>query len=162
MVKRHKYIQNIYARFLSKTDTQGFQHDMCWIWKGASKGNGYGNIRHNQHNITAHRLSYMLFVGDIPQGKEVCHKCDNRKCVNPDHLFLGTREDNMQDAKQKRRTTGGSRKHLKESDVQEIRQRLAAGVPLHIISARFNITQERINSIRRGDTYSGVKNGIIK
>ena len=162
MAKQHKYLQNIYARFLSKVDTRGFQHDVCWFWLGASKGNGYGNVSFNGGKIPAHRLSYILFVGDIPEGLEVCHKCDNRQCVNPDHLFLGTREENMKDAVRKGRTAGGTRKHLKEGDIQEIRQRVNAGVPLHIIAAKFNITENRINSIKRGDTYAEVGNGSSK
>ena len=148
MAKQHKYLQNIYARFLSKVDTRGFQHDVCWIWLGASKGNGYGNVSFNGGKIPAHRLSYILFVGDIPEGL--------------DHLFLGTREENMKDAVRKGRTAGGTRKHLKEGDIQEIRQRLNAGVPLHIIAAKFNITENRINSIKRGDTYAEVGNGSSK
>lgn len=154
---KHKYIQNIYTRFLSKVDFQGFQHDICWFWKGGSKGNGYGHAYQGRKGMPAHRLAYLLFVGDIPDGMDVCHKCDNRMCVNPDHLFLGSRKENMEDAKTKGRTYGGGRKHLKEADIQEIRQRISAGVPSHIIAAKFNITQHRLNAIKRGETYSEIK-----
>lgn len=80
----------------------------CWEWQG-SKRNGYGRITigsrkdGSRKSVCAHRLSYILSKGDIPNGMEVCHKCDNPCCINPDHLFAGTRQDNVDDREAKHR-----------------------------------------------------------
>lgn len=89
----------------------------CWIWNGR-KSNGYGQMKVNGKSVRAHRLSYELFKGDIPAGLFVCHRCDVRSCVNPDHLFLGTGYDNVQDMIQKDRfSRGESHYNSKISDV---------------------------------------------
>jgi hypothetical protein len=75
----------------------------CWEWQGKMFTNGYGDMSIDNKHYLAHRLSYKLFNGHIPDGLCVLHKCDNRKCVNPDHLFLGTAHDNMQDCLKKHR-----------------------------------------------------------
>ncbi len=70
----------------------------CWIWQGASTG-GYGYVQ----NKGVHRVSYETFIGEIPEGHLVCHHCDTPLCVNPNHLFTGTHQDNMDDMKKKKR-----------------------------------------------------------
>lgn len=69
----------------------------CWLWEAAVVQNGYGTISVNKGMRRAHRVSYELYVGNIPDNLMVLHKCDVRCCVNPDHLFLGTHQDNMDD-----------------------------------------------------------------
>lgn len=94
---------------LSKIDSSS----NCWEWIGAFKGKNklqqYGNIvvgsriDKTRKTISAHRYSYEIFVGKIPDGKWVLHKCDNPKCINPNHLFLGNRQDNVNDRQIKNR-----------------------------------------------------------
>lgn len=82
--------------------------DGCWEWQASTRQSGYGQFYVPGPNgeklmEQAHRVSYMLTFGDIPDGLHVCHACDNPLCVNPDHLWLGTRNDNMQDMARKGR-----------------------------------------------------------
>lgn len=85
----------------------------CWIWGLRVDKQGYGRINFNSKTEQAHRISYKAFRGDIPNGMCVLHKCDNPTCVNPDHLFLGTKKDNVQDMILKGRANFGFKRKIK-------------------------------------------------
>ena len=96
----------------------------CWEWSGKVFCSGYGKLERltrddldNQSDSFAHRYSYLLYIGDIPEGMYVCHTCDNHGCVNPKHLFLGTQKDNIRDAIKKGRFT-----QHKRTDRRTVRQ----------------------------------------
>lgn len=88
-------------RFWSKV-----RKEICWIWTASKDRDGYGYFQVNGKACKAHRVSYAFSHGEIPHGMLVCHRCDNPSCVNPDHLFLGTSRDNMQDKVTKGRMVG--------------------------------------------------------
>ena len=97
-----KQVKNIRERFFSKVR----KTETCWIWIGHRLKKGYGLISRGRRGETpfqAHRLSYELHIGEIPDGKCVLHTCDNPSCVNPEHLFLGTEKDNTSDMMEKER-----------------------------------------------------------
>ena len=75
----------------------------CWLWIGATKLSGYGNFSFRGRTIGAHVAAYSIFRGNVPQGAVVCHRCDNPSCVNPDHLFIGSQSENMNDMRRKGR-----------------------------------------------------------
>lgn len=99
LVLSDKYIEN----FLSKFEKG--KKEECWVWKGYKNLQGYGRIGIAPSQcVNAHRFSWTFYIGPIPKGMFVCHKCDNPSCVNPNHLFIGTRQDNTNDMMVKKRS----------------------------------------------------------
>lgn len=127
----------------------------CWVWTGKIRStDGYGVLAINRKEVRSHRLSWEMKNGSIPFGKVVCHSCDNPKCVNPSHLFLGTQADNMRDMRNKGRNEyalKGSRhpkSKFSETDVNVIRGLyLTSKITQQEIAKRFNTSQQSINRI---------------
>lgn len=133
--------------------------DQCWEWIGQKGRLGYGVIGAKTENgrrpLAAHRVSFEIHVGTISSGLCVLHHCDNPSCVNPAHLFLGTRDDNNKDAAQKCRVRFGERHHfttISDETVLEIRQKVAAGVHYSKAAKVFNISLEQARRIANGKT----------
>lgn len=117
----------------------------CWEWDGSPRENGYCRTTFFRINWYVHRAAYTAFIGKIADGMDVCHTCDNRKCCNPEHLFVGTRKDNMQDAVKKGRQAKGFKlpqTKLSESDIHSIVERAKSGEQYKSIANSFNITPQ--------------------
>jgi len=125
----------------------------CWEWTGELRGFGYGCIWiSSTEREMAHRVSWRLFVGPIPEGKRILHKCDNRKCVRPSHLFEGTQLDNMRDkfAKGRANMLRGEdqpNSKLSEKEVLEIRALAANGMTQQAIADKFGVIQQCVQLI---------------
>ena len=121
--------------------------DDCWLWTGGKRRRGYGTFKYNGKMVAAHRFSYTENRGVIPPGSYVLHTCDTPSCVNPDHLFLGTRADNMADMVTKGRAQRGeSRPHAKlaDHDVRAIRSAHHDGESQSSIARRYAVSQTSI------------------
>lgn len=132
----------------------------CWEWIGPFRSDGYGNASVKNKSISAHRASWVAHFGSIPEGLCVLHKCDNRKCINPDHLFLGTYQDNQDDCTRKGRN-GNKWKHsrpvfshLTADQVTEIHRLYhVEHVLQREIGARFGLTQTGVHRIVMGKNW---------
>lgn len=145
-------------RFADRVDRSAGP-DGCWPWLGFKDRDGYGKIGKGGRgggNLRASRVSWELAHGPIPAGMLVCHTCDNRGCVNPAHLFLGTPLDNMQDKDRKGRgryigrgLPGEQSPHAKltEAQVREIRRRRAAGEKVVALGRAYGVTHTLISAI---------------
>ena len=128
----------------------------CIEHPGKPRPNGYVRITVNYKSWYAHRYMWFYHFGEIPAGFDVCHKCDNRRCHNIEHLFLGTRKDNMQDAKQKGRIATGFRlpqSKLSESDKKDIVNLAKQGIYYKDIAKLFGISRTRAGRI-------AIENGV--
>ena len=134
----------------------------CLEWTGAINGNGYGGLsmrRFGKRPIGAHVAAYMLKVGPVPNGMQVCHKCDNRACCEPSHLFLGTQSENLTDMVAKGRDRHSPRFGIENpnaklpwDEICEARLLRKCGFAQQWIADLFGVSQSSISSILIGKT----------
>jgi hypothetical protein len=149
----------IEERFWSKVE-MGMD---CWVWTGAATNAGYGLLGRGagvRSNVLAHRLSWEIHFGAILPRLEVCHHCDNPRCVNPAHLFVGTHKENFADASRKGRMSRGEshyKSKFKEADVIEIRRRGAAGETEESIADLFDVSRTAIHKVLARKNWKHLK-----
>lgn len=126
----------------------------CWEWQGYLSPKGYGAIQSDGANILrAHHAAWILHCGPIPAGMYVLHQCDNRRCVNPGHLFLGTQADNVADMCAKGRQRTNPKRILSAAQIPAIRERLAKGETLRSIAEDHGVSLYTIHDIKRGHSW---------
>lgn len=155
-------------RFWSKVDKAGKAPEhrpemgKCWVWLGFRDPDGYGHLKWGGRSPGAHRISWWLHNGPIPdETPHVLHHCDNPSCVRPSHLWLGTDADNVRDRQSKGRGRGASGERnrnasLRESDVIEIRRQVEAGEKQVSMARRYRVSQVAIHLICRRKTWRHV------
>lgn len=146
-------------RFLEKIIPE--PNSGCWLWSAACNTKGYGTFSVGIKREGAHRISYRFFCGDIKKGLHVLHKCDVKCCVNPNHLFLGTNLDNMQDKMRKGRhvssfgiKNGSAR--LDPDKIRIVRELHKKGFSERKIANQLNVSRGSIHSILSGRTWRQV------
>jgi hypothetical protein len=145
-----KFLDVFHSRYIVCPETG------CWVWQRDFYPSGYGRIRYKNKATGAHRASWQVHNGDIENGrfKFVCHRCDNKPCVNPEHLFLGTPRDNNIDALNK-----GIKNKLSADDVRNITADMRTAKE---IARNYGITAEYVYLIRCGFKWKHIERPIIK
>lgn len=138
------WLKKHYDKFVIKKEND------CWEWSG-SKVHGYANFNHRGKIMKAHRASWIIHKGSIPDSMFILHKCDVRHCSNPDHLFLGNHTDNMRDMAKKYRT--GVRCKLMLDQVYEIKKLLNLGVSMANLARKYNVSTNSIWEIKHGKSW---------
>lgn len=152
-------------RFWAKVDTSGD----CWLWTAARMPKGYGLLWYapERRTIMAHRVAWIIAYGEIPDGMEVLHRCDNPPCVRLDHLFLGTQADNVQDMlgkgrgyldgpHQAARGSQHGQAKVTEAQVVEIRTKRAAGVHWDALRGQYGLSETSLANIVKRKTWQHV------
>jgi hypothetical protein len=149
----------IVERFWSKVN----KTDGCWIWTGTVLSHGYGQISLGHPSTAgskrwrAHRFSWELHHGPIPHGLVVCHRCDNKRCVNPAHLWLDTQKANVHDAIRKGLRNAYGRQKLNADDVRVIRDQAARGILHKEIAQAFGVAPHTVTGIVNRRSWAHVQ-----
>jgi hypothetical protein len=151
---RGRSTQERFEQKVRKTET-------CWYWLGPVSNSGYGLMSFSKKRRSAHRLSFELFNGEIPLGMCICHRCDNKICVNPTHLFIGTYADNNRDCANKGRANNSGnlrgdnhpRATLTESSARMAKSLASSGVKKTVIAERLKVNPSVIYDVCNGRTW---------
>jgi hypothetical protein len=162
--RRHQPVKGTRPRYASVEErfwAKVHKNSGCWEWTAALSTGGYGRLGVNGQSLAAHRLAWQFTIGPVPEGLCVLHRCDNRRCVRPGHLYLGTYRDNARDREMRGRSHDRSGMHngrarFTEDQVREIR-RLAETMPQYEVANRFDTTQARVSEMVRRTTWAHVK-----
>ncbi len=136
-----------------------FNND-CLEWQKYTNRHGYGYVALNGKNWSIHRLSYYFTYGEIPKGKWILHKCDNRKCIKPEHLYLGDNKQNVKDRMMRGRSAKGEnngQSKLTETQVRSIKRLLSKKWTQCSIAERFGVHQSTIFSIKHNEYWKDIK-----
>lgn len=152
--------------FLSKVNIK--DGDVCWNWKASLMNSGYGQFLYTREgktkNISAHRMAFQLFKGEIPSGMQVNHTCDNKRCVNPIHLYIGTQSENLYDAVNRGRHKSNNlfgnknpKTKLNIEDVIKIRESYKSGTASQgALAKKYGVSQANISSIVLRETWKHI------
>lgn len=138
-------------RFWSKVDKNGANG--CWNWQGWKDRQGYGHAIIKRRKVKAHRFSWMIYNAVIPAGLCVLHKCDNPSCVNPEHLFLGTRKDNAVDKMNKGRCLYGEKHCLVKITEEQAMSILSDPRSNYAIGKEYGISNQQVSRIKTGKRW---------
>jgi hypothetical protein len=164
MIKLGRPKESLEHRFWNKVD----KTSTCWFWEGKKDKRGYGKLALEpgvtHREISAHRLSYQIHYGMFESSLFVCRQCDNPACVNPEHLFLGTNQDNVNDKVSKNRQLKGSQIHnskLVEDDIIRIRHLwFVEKCPQSKIAEMFGIGAKAVSKIVTNKRWTYVKHSV--
>jgi len=148
LMDKRDFSEKAIARFHSNTRARA---DGCVEWARARTGRGYGQLTICGRHALAHRVSYAIAYGHLPDEASVLHACDNTSCVNPAHLLIGTPADNSHDMAMKGRQRSGNRR-LSDSEVVWLREWRRQGVAIDDIAARLGVSRSRVSAVARGDS----------
>ena len=158
---KEKAVKMGFARKLFKSNKERFESKFivtpgCWIWIPPMSTNKYGQFTVGDNKYSAHRYSYELYISKIPDNLHVCHTCDNRLCVNPDHFFLGTTQDNTNDRIKKKRSAKGemiASSILTEELVIDI---INSNEKHKILAKKYNVSTYTISDIKLRKTWKHI------
>lgn len=153
MARRPEIIDDAFFAARSKVNDE----TGCLEWTRHIDRRGYGTLKHKQKHRFAHRMMWEYKFGPIPEGMNICHKCDNPKCLNPNHLFVGTTQDNVSDKMVKGRfkPVTGERNGCAKLTADQIEAIRLDPRPQHVIAKDYGISQSNVSLIKQGKTWIG-------